>query len=675
MNQTNPQPTDLTPVSPAETMRHSVFLADTRQVVNTTLRRAEEIRYAADIELAGRSRDNYFALERLDTSVPDMTRSALGQASKAVFGSGVNMALTLFREAKAGYESAQLAWKKSGETRAVNDALRMGTIAPERANRELAEIQARYENLKTLGRNAMQVMRDNHERFLQESGLAKDEQDGFVYDFFSGLATLGAAVAVTAITKSPLAASALFGAYAGRQDYEEALANGVTPARAMLVGFAGGLAEGGLEHLGLGALEKVFKGKGILQAGLKGFTTEAVQEGSQQTAEEIIMQTFGGREKEMQDTFVDIAYSALLGGLTGAPVSVIMNFAQKRFEEKGADAQTAQKLAKIAVEHAGSPAVQQTAHNVLSNLTSALNYPDADVAKGAKEFGEAVRKSQDRNVRRAVYNVAERTEQNALAAGYDTDTAELLGQLEQSRANSIYDLAGVTPSAQMDLTEVQFEKITPQQTQEDLTAAREQWKREYEEQQARRRQEEQAADKRLEQALSEQGLTEEDFFFQSAAMYKSPHKEFAKFYEAAQKNAGGKQSYYTFTTKSGVDIDIPSDTILHDKKHAEMTAEMWMDVLNHIDNIEAALAFKNKKGAKYKGQPVLLKINGTNDIFGVVAEITNNDRILITTAFESTGKKGVDAWLAEEERGAGTPDALIFNFRLTTDSSRRATTS
>ena len=168
-----------------------------------------------------------------------------------------------------------------------------------------------------------------------------------------------------------------------------------------------------------------------------------------------------------------------------------------------------------------------------------------------------------------------------------------------------------------------------------------------------------------------QGEADGERFYQAAAMYKTPHKDFKDFYAAAQNNKGKKQSYYTYSAKSGVDIDIPSDTLLHDNKHPEMTAVEWEKVLGNIDNIERAFAVNGKENARYKGQPVLMKISDDNNAYGVVLEILNNGRILLTTAFKSTGENGADAWLTKE-KSAATPDTFIFDFRLTTDKSRRA---
>ena len=521
----------ITQETPGNT-RQSVFVADTREIVNTTLKRAKDIRYAIDVELSKRNRDNYFALERMDTSVPDVTRSYAGQAYKAVKGETAKTLLTLLRWAKGSYEELTNTWAQANENALaaqgfafdVQAAQKRG-MSQEDINRqgqrfvqENAALNARYENLRKLGRDAMDVMQQNHESFLTSAGLVKDEQDGFVFDIFAGATTLVGALAVSAITKSPSAAAALFGAYAGRQDYEEALANGLSPKRALAVGIAGGAAEGLLEKVGLDFLDKVFKGKGIWRAGLKGFITEGSQEGLQQSAEEIIMQNFAGREKELEDTFADIAYSAALGGLIGAPVSMVMNVATQEFKKKGADEKTAKTLAKLAVNHATSPQVQQAAHDMLQNATSALNYPNGDMLQGAKEFAEVVKqvKNPDRKTLREIYNVAERTEEAARAAGYDAASAELIGQLEQSRANSIFNLAGLKPGTQFDLTQVQFAPLAQNQelTQTSPQAGDEQWKKEYQAYQEQKRQLEQRQNELFEKRLAEAGLTEKDFFFQ-----------------------------------------------------------------------------------------------------------------------------------------------------------------
>lgn len=95
-------------------------------------------------------------------------------------------------------------------------------------------------------------------------------------------------------------------------------------------------------------------------------------------------------------------------------------------------------------------------------------------------------------------------------------------------------------------------------------------------------------------------------------MYKTSHNDFAKFYEAAQKNKGGKQSHYAHTTKSGVELQIPSDTIWHDKKHPDMTATQWEKGPADIDNI-AAITITSPRFLP--GVGVLAKVNRENSIY------------------------------------------------------------
>ena len=139
-----------------------------------------------------------------------------------------------------------------------------------------------------------------------------------------------------------------------------------------------------------------------------------------------------------------------------------------------------------------------------------------------------------------------------------------------------------------------------------------------------------------------------DKFFQ-AAMYKTPHKEFKSFYNAAQNAKGGKQSYYTYTTSDGINIDIPSDTILHDKKHPEMTAEEWIKGLGSIDDIEDSFYTKPRFS---NGIGILLKVKGKGCKYGAEITLTPSGRVILNTMFRSTDE-GINAWIQKEKENAG----------------------
>lgn len=637
----------------AQAQRRSVYLADRRLMVNTTLTRAKDIRFAVDMELDKQSRDNYFALTQMDRSVPDMTRGILGQAAKGVAGTGTDLFLTMQRLTAAGLSSAGRYVQKQRELSAASADLLAGRTTAAQTNERYQQIEAKYNELTRLGRNALDIMKQNHQAFMERAGLAKDEKDGFVYDFASGLTTLGAGVGATMASGNPAAASVLFAMYAGRQDYEEALENGITPGRAMAIGFAGGTMEGALEHLGLSGLEKIFKGKGILRAGLKGFITEATQEGSQQTAEEFIMQHFGGREKSFEDTFVDIVYSALLGGLTGAPISMVMNFAQRKFEEEGLKLPAAKAFARLAVESATSQAAQKMAHDTLRDVTSPLNYPNADPVQAAQEFGKLVKTEPDRAIMRKIYNVAERMEEKALNAGFDEPTAQLLGKIEQSRANSIYNLAGIKPGSQADMAEVQF--LPAAKPVDDWETQRKQ----HQQRQAQQRAQEEAE---FDRKLAEANLTDKDLLFQSAAaMYRNPARSLAEFKDFSQENQKNpkekNKSFYAFDA-GGVEVHVPFERAIHIDNGHQLTDQQLSAVEKELGIFEYAVQMPGV--GEYNGKQVKFKGNTSQGKIGGVLEISQNGRVFLDTVFFGTDAD-IDNWAKENPSNAPSKKPVFIS--------------
>lgn len=141
---------------------------------------------------------------------------------------------------------------------------------------------------------------------------------------------------------------------------------------------------------------------------------------------------------------------------------------------------------------------------------------------------------------------------------------------------------------------------------------------------------------------------DEDKFFHAAAMYKTPHKNFKSFYETAQNSKGKKQFYYTYTTEGGINIDIPSDTVLHDNKHPEMSADEWKKGLSYIDNIEDSLYTKPRFS---NGIGILLKVNAENSKYGAEITLTPSGRIILNTLFKSTDE-GINAWIEKEKENA-----------------------
>lgn len=516
--------------------RRSIFLPEEHLIVNTSLRRAADVSFAIQTELYKKAKDNYFAYYRLDESVPDTTHRIwktpfraganaavnLWQAGERVMGGSMGAIMDWYEFGARGREASRKYRQKLAELeKGARTVIGAQTLDKRREQltaeylKEMEQIDADYEENRKLGRNALLIMNENHQHFRELAGIEKNEKDGFIYDLFNAGGSLAFAIGLTVLTGSPAAAAVAFGATAGQQDYEEALQNGIAPDRALLAGIGGGIFEGGIEFLGMEMLFKGLTRSGVLGRIAASALSEGSEEAAQQIAEEMIMQNFGGRQQEFEDTLKGIGYSFVLGALTTVPVAVLMNRASTQLQEKGIDKETADKMAMNMAKATAQPENVEGMHTVLSNATSPLVYREGDVIKGAQDFKQAIDKARnpDRETRREIYNVAEREEEAARQQGLDENTAQMVGQVAQTRANLVYNEANIKPGEQFRLTQVRFENAQRQaQAGQDMADTREQWKREYEAYQARKAAESAAANEQFDTALREAGLPD-DFDF------------------------------------------------------------------------------------------------------------------------------------------------------------------
>lgn len=539
-----PAPANPTPTLEQQPQRRSVFLADDNLVVNTSLRRAQDLQFAINTELRNKNKDRYFAYQELDESIPDTTHRiwktpfravgnagvSMWQAGERFMGGSIGAAMDWYEFGARGREASRKYREKLAELeKGALTVFGAQTLDQRKQElntaylKELEQISADYEANRRHGRNALLIMEENHRAFREQAGLERNEKDGFIYDLFNAGGSLVFAIGLTVLTGSPAAAAVAFGTTAGQQDYEEALKNGVSPDRALLAGIGGGVFEGGIELLGMEMLFKSLTRTGVLGRIAASALSEGSEEATQQIAEEIIMQNFGGRVQDFENTLKGIGYSFVLGSLTAAPVAVLMNRASAELQSKGIDKETADKMAMNMAKAVATPENVQATHDILSNATSPLNYREGDVIKAAQDFKQTIDKvrTPDRETIRAMYNAGDRVEQQARQAGLDETSAELMGNLEQARFNSIHNQAGLK-AGEFEETQIEFAGTpTPEQAQaaqqqadaqvrEDVAAAREQWKKEYEEYQARKAAENAQANAQMDAALA--GLPE-DFDF------------------------------------------------------------------------------------------------------------------------------------------------------------------
>lgn len=541
----------------------TVWLQEHNLYADTKSSDARQIKYMADIQHFRRSRDNYYSLTPLDTTREEITKRALtggeeglldkglGLAGGAVRGAasgvvggvqalqrlGVGSMMDLFNTLRYNYEKNKLTdrvtWINTNIKRENYASDEEWQAARESAlqqyRNDLAEVERRFVNVADFGREEMAKLKTRHENWMKHAGLAKEEGDGFFYDIGQGAGSLLSALAVTFITKSPSAAAALFGGIAGRQGYEEALENGVAPERALWTGAAAGTAEGVLERVGLDVFLRGLSARGWWRRVLKNALTESVQEGSQGIAEEVILGTMGGREKEAEEVLKDVAYQALLGGLVGGGVAGIPGvgrmFAEysetdlqemarereqtlraptveeaeelvqtnegreltaeeryrlilangvRRLTDLGVSEEKAQRAVAQVILEAGSERSIAEVRQMLNDENNPATYTNNDILTNIKEFAEAVRATSKRltpEYLKQTYDIRDRVTQEALEAGYPEQEAQAAGQLQQAFSQLAYQITGIAPAEWYERNLIQFRRKgaqQPAQTQQEI---------------------------------------------------------------------------------------------------------------------------------------------------------------------------------------------------------------
>ena len=113
-------------------------------------------------------------------------------------------------------------------------------------------------------------------------------------------------------------------------------------------------------------------------------------------------------------------------------------------------------------------------------------------------------------------------------------------------------------------------------------------------------------------------LAEMDSAYFQSAMKRSSFNNFEEFYNNVLTNKqNNNKEQFNYLSKQGLNIRIPHDTIIHDKKRHQLTSAQWLDLLKNIDDSDSAIS---KQKSSYSGKPVLLKIVTSQNVFGVVLE-------------------------------------------------------
>jgi len=405
-----------------EPQRKSYFLQNSQKEINTTAQQPNEIEYEADIIDNPKNKDNYFGLTKLEKDKPSIFKAALESATKynpltagvavknklneitgkndielsleagrGFAASGVDFGSAVYRFFKQNIDITKT-YTKEQLDRIANKA-NVITYGKEKGDFS-AKIDEKYNNFYKQIEEENKYLKDKTEKFLEYSGLAKDDNDSFVYDLAGGGASLLFALGLVALTKSPAAAAELFGAYQYQSLYEESIEKGFSPIKARSIGVVGGAAEAGLEMFGLHTLIETLKAKRSFAKVVKSFVIEATQEASQQTAEEMLAKWTGLRDSTAGQIWHNIWYAGIIGGILGGGAGAIGNIVVKATDElvaNGADKQKAQKAVETVIEAALSQETADEIKQIDKDEQSPVTYTNADPRETYREFGDTVK--------------------------------------------------------------------------------------------------------------------------------------------------------------------------------------------------------------------------------------------------------------------------------------------
>lgn len=232
---------------------------------------------------------------------------------------------------------------------------------------------------------------ERNRKWIKDFGFQAPEEfsNRLAFDIGGAIGSIGTSVGLSVLTRSPSMSAVFFGELQKADSYVEAREKGFSPQAADAVSSVMGLAEGGLEFIGMSYFMKASG----LNSGLKRIASrvieEGLQEGSQQAAEEIISQTSGLRDVDVEGGAGRVAYAMMLGSIAGGGISTVMEIGTSVAKEEGVPASMVEPMAKSIQDSAADidNAVAEMFNQEASNLKDNKD-TDAKVSAIMKDFFE-----------------------------------------------------------------------------------------------------------------------------------------------------------------------------------------------------------------------------------------------------------------------------------------------
>ena len=531
----------------------------------------------------------------------------------------------------------------------------------------------RQHNVETINKISLGLM--------PEKMRGKKDFQNVMYGIGNSATSIAASMAITLATKNPYVASMMISkAYfdsSKSEAFQEALERGedfdTADLHSDILGAFDGVLEGtgdfimmGIAKVGtapaskvlknafVGSVEKILNNRAVaapvktavknvarqssvFKAAAKGFLTEGpFEETVQNVLGDEYRNAIGWQDKSQADIWADASFAGFVGGITGAGFgaggTMLYNHRMRNWNRQikdqvkaynpGIDDQTAQTTADLLQEtflQEGAPAID-TLDQLLNKEKDPDTMPEGIDARSISEVSRQVMKER--------FGVTdEQIDQWAKIVAPMIDARNQYNEVYQNFYEQLTAAGRPNAEADADARIIAARAVTLA-VNEGKSAADilERWQLRIED--------------------GEQGSAvylaerERNGNFEQA-MYKSKFDTLENFVDDIFNNPEDTSArYFANLSNSGVNFDIPRDTVLHDKKHS-LTAKEWTEVASNIDNIESA-ALSSKK--RFDGQSVLMKVATPNGKYGVVFEHMKSGRNIVTTAFKDTDAN-IDNWI------------------------------
>ena len=427
-----------------EREKTSVFDSFMNMELNTALKDPVAIQYMNDISKFKKNRGEYGFMQPLEAEKVDFA------APKAIARSAINLAGQTKIAGQRIWDETKQEWKQgTAELKEAKTALESGDIA------------GYQEMIKNLGKNVDYSpvekqnvkMQEDLSKFIGGLGLERTGQEGFGSDILEGGVSLGAALGISFATKNPYAAGAMFGLWGKENIQQELQRAGVNYETARKWGYLGGAVEGGLEYWGIDRLVKGMKGNSLIKRAANGYTTEAIQEASQEGGSEVIL-SLAGVEKEAVEIIGNTMYSGNLGGLLGSGATSIGGIGMQDVKDGidklsglGMKREHAEIVVNKSIEKFGnSQEVVNEVGNMIKRENSNLTYQGSNVKNAQEYFKKAFEDMQTNpELMAGMFDIKDAVVKKVLDSGGKKEEAIAIAAQAQARAVMLFKEEGVTP--------------------------------------------------------------------------------------------------------------------------------------------------------------------------------------------------------------------------------------